>query len=436
VVDKSLVTADTSERVTRYRLLGPMRAYGLEMLSAAGEREAAERFFAMWSLDFARLAHAAWETESSTGWSALVEPELDNLRASVLWALEDGYDVELGQRIVATIRRIWARFVPAEGRRWIEAGRQAVHETTSPEIRASLSIAEAHVYTALEQYSTAFNAAKECESYFVAAGDDLSLAEARGFAGLALIFTGDSAEGERLIASSVHVYQQRGAKQLAAYGVSDLGISHLIRGDLPGARKLFQKALRAFRDLGNERGASSVAANLAEVEFCTGADREAVRLCQEALALSQTGREARMYLANLAAYLVRLEQYDEARERARQSIMCSGIERADADVACALQHLAAVAALRASSPVPGDTSAAVPSDTATDDLVISAARLSGFVDSRLAALEKIREYTEQQEYERLVVALESRFGTERLEELRDQGQAWTEDDAVSAALRI
>jgi hypothetical protein len=197
---------------------------------------------------------------------------------------------------------------------------------------------------------------------------------------------------------------------------------------LPGARKLFQNALRAFRELANDRGASSVAANLAEVEFRTGAVGEAARLCREALALSQTGREARMYLANLAAYLIRLERYDEARDCARQSILCPGIERADAEVAYALQHLAAVGAHRASGPGSDEAAAG--------DLLACAAQLSGFIDSRLTALEKTREFTEQQEYDRLIVALAAKLGAERLAELRDQGQAWTEDDAVSAALRI
>jgi predicted ATPase/DNA-binding XRE family transcriptional regulator len=424
LVDRSLILSDSSATVTRYRLLEPVRAYGLEMLTQAAELEDMRRRFGAWCLEFARAAHEAWATASSSAWSALVEPEMDNLRACLIWALEDRNDIPLGQRIIATARRLWARRFPSEGNRWVRAARQLITEQTSADVIAGLALAEAQIHTVLFKYSTALAAAKICEAAYREPDDELNLAEALGFAGSALAHLGRDAEGEKLMAASVARYRERGAQQLIAYGVNYQGMARMVQGDVLTARQLLGEALVLFRDLGNESGAGSVAANLAEAEFRAGDAQTAVRLCQEAIETLSNGREARIALGNLAAYLVDLGRYNDAREKARESILRGGIARADVEIALALQHLAAVAALRPKS-----------EDNAQDD-ISRAALLLGFVDSRLAAFDSIREYTEQQEYDTIVDLLRSRVGVDEFEALRTRGGSWSEDVAVREALQI
>lgn len=425
LVDKSLVVADISGNVTRYRLLEPMRAYGLEMLKGAGELHATRRRFAEWCLDFVGWAHDAWATAASSAWSAQVAPEMDNVRACLLWALKEQNDAELGRSIVATARRIWARLFPYEGKRWIAAARNGVNEATPAEVTGGLALAEANLFTVLREFGAALTAANACERPYREAGRELPLAEARGFAGFALSQLGRSDEGEKLMAESIGVYRTRGAKQLTAYGLTLLGITHSTRGDLLGARQLFWEALTILREVHNERAAASVAVNLAEIEFSVGDSEGAVRLCQEALAEFSNDREARLCLANLSAYLVRLERYDEARERARESILCEAIAQSDLDIAFALQHLAAVAALR------------LPEDPRTAAAQFSrAAQLLGFVDARYAAFECARENTEQHEYEVVVERLKRELGVRAFDESLRSGRMWSEDEAIREALEI
>lgn len=425
LVDKSLVVVEASESGSRYRLLEPMRAFGIEMLAQAGELADMQRRFAAWCVAFTRAAHEAWATVPSAVWSAQVEPELDNVRACLFWTLDARNDIELGQRIVGMTRRLWGRLFPSEGKRWTVGARGLVSADTPRDVAASLALADAHVRIALHEFSSALNAAQDFETLAGAAPDELEIAEARGFAGFALAHLGRAEDGERLMAQSVDVYRARGAKQLAAHGVNDLAIAYLIRGDLLGARQFFREALVMFEAVGNARGAGSVTANLAETEYRAGDVLAAVRLCRDALATASNGRADRIFLANMAAYLIALGRFDEARVTARESIFWGGMARADVEIAIALQHLGAIAVYRQAA-----------GGAASAEELSAAARLVGFVDARLGAYEIARQYTEQHEYDMLVEMLRSQLGTQTFEALCNDGRLWSEDAALEAALRI
>jgi hypothetical protein len=90
-----------------------------------------------------------------------------------------------------------------------------------------------------------------------------------------------------------------------------------------------------------------------------------------------------------------------------------------------LQHLAAIAALQ-------------PSDGAKpgyDDRP-RAARLLGYVDARLDAFEALREFIEQQEYDKMLAALRNALSEDELAKLIDEGRAWNENQAVAEAMLV
>ena len=106
------------------------------------------------------------------------------------------------------------------------------------------------------------------------------------------------------------------------------------------------------------------------------------------------------------------------RAHAREALVAAGETQGDVFVVFALQHLAAVAALK-----PGEDRA-------------RAARLLGFADGRLNALEAQREYTEQQEYDRMLLAMRDAFAPDELTKLMDEGRSWSEARAISEAMLI
>jgi hypothetical protein len=65
-----------------------------------------------------------------------------------------------------------------------------------------------------------------------------------------------------------------------------------------------------------------------------------------------------------------------------------------------------------------------------------AARLLGYVDTQLAALEAQREYTEQQEYDKMLPALHAALGADECTRLMAEGSTSSEDHAVAEAMLI
>jgi predicted ATPase/DNA-binding winged helix-turn-helix (wHTH) protein len=106
LVDRSLVALSGDDDEPRYRLLETPRAYALECLDAAGERDALQRRHA---LAVASMFDAAYDEYFSgrvgaDDWLHRREPDLDNARAALRWASEAG-EIELALRIGATMLR-------------------------------------------------------------------------------------------------------------------------------------------------------------------------------------------------------------------------------------------------------------------------------------------------------------------------------------------
>ena len=125
---------------------------------------------------------------------------------------------------------------------------------------------------------------------------------------------------------------------------------------------------------------------------------------------------------NVTAYLVALERYDEARASGRTALAMARDTHHQVAVTWALQHLAAVAALR---PAAAEDSR---------DGRVRAARLVGYVDARLAALGTRREYTEEREYGAVLAALRGALGESALAEHLDEGRSWSDEHAVAEGM--
>jgi predicted ATPase/class 3 adenylate cyclase len=90
LVDKSLVMADRSGGGTRYRLLETIRQYAEERLVSTGSADRVRQAHATYYGAFARsVGRRLWSAEKMT-WVARLEPELDNLRLAVSWAVGHG----------------------------------------------------------------------------------------------------------------------------------------------------------------------------------------------------------------------------------------------------------------------------------------------------------------------------------------------------------
>ena len=215
------------------------------------------------------------------------------------------------------------------------------------------------------------------------------MARSKQAAGSALGAVGRSAEGEILLEDALAAARRLDNRRLQALALGDLGTARSRRGDVEGARHFYADALAYYVALGLERPVASIAGNLAEVEFAAGDAAAALQRAEEARAgheATQNRRSVANVLCNMAAYLVALDCFDDARAHAAQFLLAEHDVKQTVLTAYTLQHLAAAAALESST-----------GRRRIEDVRERAAMLLGFVDARLAALEAQREYTERQD---------------------------------------
>ncbi len=191
---------------------------------------------------------------------------------------------------------------------------------------------------------------------------------------------------------------------------------------MPAARRFFNDARVLARACGADHVMGLGAISLAELEFATGNATAAADLASEALDASRTQndpRRAMNALVNLSAYLMTLERYDEARIGACDALALTRDLQAGVIAAFALQHLGAIALFRTAN--------------RRHDTSVRAARLIGYVNAQLFALEAVREATEQQEYDKLIGILRDTFAEAQIATLLAEGAVWSEDEAVTEA---
>lgn len=425
LIAQSLVMVDFSHETTRYRLLEATRQYALEKLTKRGETSAMAQRHAMAFLKVAVRLDRDWYAAPERSWFLEAEAELDNFRAALSWSLGERSDLRCGCLLAGALGRLWYSLAPVEGRHWVRLAIDSITEKTQADELAQLYIADAELCGALGE-SAASLASAEHALRLHSILDDLQVARAEHAAGSALDAVGEGSRAEALLEKTLAAAESLGNSRLKALALSDLGTARARRNDVDGARRFYNEALALYVALGLERPAASIAGHLAEVEFEAGDPAAALHCAEEARAghaASRNRRSEAADLSNMAAYLVALDCYDDARAYASQAVEAAHDLRSPVLAAFALQHVAAVAALQAGPDEP----------TAAQKLE-QAAMLLGFVEARLKALGARRDYTERQENARVLTALRSELG-DRLDEIMALGAEWNEEAAVSMCAR-
>jgi predicted ATPase/class 3 adenylate cyclase len=424
LVDKSLVQADPSAGTMRYRLLESTRQYAREKLRDSGQYGSVERAYADAFLALAEDFEGSYETMPDSEWFARVTLELENWRAVLEWALGSRQDVILGQRLAGALRRVWSLLTAAEGRRWMRIALQST-ESAPERVIAKLDLAEAGLNAALAQYRTAYASAERAIERYRRLDDSLQVAEGQRHAGTALIYFGRAGEAEGMLAEALATSRRHGAKKLAAVILECLALAREQQNDFERAQDLYAEALTLHKAVARHGAAfARIANNLAELEFRHGNACKALELSDEALAANREPHYTEsqtIYLCNRATYLIALARFGEARDASQESLRLACNVRNEMIALFALQHLAAIAILSKSK-----------AEKDVGESHARAARLIGYVDARIDAIETLREYSEKQEYEAMVTAMRKSLGAE-YEVVCSEGRTWTQAEAIAEA---
>ncbi len=418
LVDKSLVQAEIGGTSERYRLLDSTWRYALEKLGEAGESERINRRHAEFFLKRAQEADDAWESTPSKVLIEQMEPELDNFRAAMDWALVKRNDIGVGRALVAALRELWIGVGSrAEGSRWINLALDAQSDAQPDAVSVKLWMGFAMNNEALgaAQQEAAERALAQAEKL----EDRRLLAQAQVQLGFAFDRRGRFDEAEAEYVKAVPLLRETKTTKKLASCLSWWAIIFWIRGDAQAAQKGFEEAVSLAKSLGDEQMTATVLGNVAELNFSQGDIEKAIAVGEEALAMRRKGKNpgsAANALTNLTAYRLALGQIEEARASGREAIQLGrGVQETLLN-AYAMQHLALIRAQHGGAR--------------------DAARLLGYVDETIRKAEFKREPTEKWSYEKLMGVLREHLSDDEVKALAAEGAGWTEDQAVAEALTI
>jgi tetratricopeptide (TPR) repeat protein len=309
----------------------------------------------------------------------------------------------------------------------VQAAKQHASADTPESVLAALHLTESGLAVHARSYKEALAAGERALACYRELADPRGIALAVTAVGQAQVCLGQISEGETLTAQAVQTARTLGAQKSLSIATEYLAFARHFVGDLPGARQRYGEALEGALSVGAERLAANTALSLAELEFQCGDAATALRLVDEALPLLRAFGETinlATALYNMAAYFVALRRFDEARTAAREAVAAARDAEFTHGLTFTLQHLAAIAALRPNA------------DAAGIEDRSRAARILGYVDARLVALEALRHYTEQQEYDAMLPVLRDALSADQFAQLAAEGSAWSEDQAVAEAMLI
>jgi tetratricopeptide (TPR) repeat protein len=243
-------------------------------------------------------------------------------------------------------------------------------------------------------------------------GERRALATALRVQGVARVRLGALAEAQSDLQRALDLFREIGDLREVARALGSLGYLFQNRGDFALARTATLEVLQLASDIGDERGSALATMNLAETDFALGEIDDAVARASSNLEredLLCKGSEHRAAQeSNLAAYLVALGRYDEAR-----SMALASIEDSDTNyLAIPLQHLTAVIA---------------PSHPQR------AARLLGYVEKVFALTPFSRQITEQYTYNCIISTLRQTMEDDEIARLGRDGSAMSEDQILKLA---
>jgi predicted ATPase/DNA-binding SARP family transcriptional activator len=420
LVNKSLVAVKFSAQTQRYRLMEPLRQYGLERLKVEHEFDGTARRHAQYFAEFARQAADTWNKMPELTWLGNIEADLDNIRAALEWSLSQGNDLVLGAETAAHLGNFWFSRHYHEGLRWLELAQRSVSYEDYPMLSVEVAVSRMRSYIQAD-IPAALRVFEEAQGFARSLNEEVHLRRLLLFRGHALLGENRLDEAEIAATECVEKSERGEDPYRLAFGLCTLARLNRRRGNFDVARELSKRMTQVYEgmQLSLDRNRWIVLTECARVEQLDGHLARAIELCREAHSIPQLTRDPPSEVQTeycLTALLLLSGAVDEARAHGRSLLKLSREELLSHGIAPALQVLAGVATRRANHDI--------------------AARLLGYAEARFPAQTIARDQWVEVDPQWFIQPLRDHFGVARLAELMAEGVAWSEDHAVEEALRI
>ncbi|MEV6557285.1 LuxR C-terminal-related transcriptional regulator [Nocardia sp. NPDC051756] len=398
LIDKSLVTADTTGAVARYRMLGVVRDYALLQLAEAAETEPLRDHHLAAYLALVEQADPLRNTDQDA-WRARITVELANIRAAIDWGLSRD-DPSDGRRLAAAMAWFW--YLEPRGVEGVQVLRSAVDRGNGQrdELQARVLAGLALVCDTAVYGFVGYESARAAAALAAEIGADAVGRLARSLCAveqLGIDLDRAYADADELRRESLHADDGFVADSMQAL----LGLIHLFRDEYRSAIEQLDQALVGMRQR-NDRGFASFALTwLATATARSGDLPRAAELAEQAVATAQPLHDfhhlgsARAALAEIRVYQGRFDDATAALEPidrlldGEASPFVPGWERVHGMLALGAGHPAeAIAWCRREGRTPGDT-ADGPLTPWTQVVLATALRELGETDSAAALLDTL-----------------------------------------------
>jgi predicted ATPase/DNA-binding NarL/FixJ family response regulator len=301
----------------RFAMLGIIREFALEQLTAHGETAESVRRHAAWYVALVeRVEPELYGGRQQGNYLDLLESEHENLRAALAWLIDSGAKEDALRLATASLRFWYTRGHLSEGRNWLERV-LAEPAHAPPALRAKALIGLAILSWPQDDRQRAIAAVEKALPLVEGTADREGLAFARLAQAYMALDQGDLALAVRTAHEGKRLYETLGRRWDAGMLTLCLIKVEHIQGDLAGAEALCEEAIALFRDIGDEYGLASTQFSLGLIRMAQGDPTSALSLQASALKSYQALGERLYVAASLEAMAVVLESLNEAERSAR-----------------------------------------------------------------------------------------------------------------------
>jgi predicted ATPase/DNA-binding CsgD family transcriptional regulator len=272
----------------RFLMLETIREYGLELLAAHGEEDAARAAHAAYFLALAEAALPRYDGFEAREWRERIEIELPNCQAALAWAERAGSETMV--RLTGALWRIWLHCGAASDERpWLERSLAARDEVPALAVIELLVAASAFFTFQTDDDARARAISEELLKRSEVLGDAYGTFWGHERLGVAAWRAGDVVEAKRRYQAALAAAPRaRNPRNHIAWGTLSLARMTLEEGHVDRARDEIAEALALHRASGNPYGIVAALIDMAHAALAQGDISEAAGRLGEALALDRS----------------------------------------------------------------------------------------------------------------------------------------------------
>jgi len=288
LLDKSLIQqVEQAGGEPRFMMLETIREYALDCLRVQGEMAQAQHDIAMYYLAFVEKAEPYLKGAQQVEWLALLELEVENLRAALQWLVENGEATHALRFCEAFGKFCGLRGYWTEEQRWLKTVLALPQTPESARVRALVLRRAGHLAYRLRDLVSARALQEESVKLSRELADQQNLAGA--LSGLAWILyrQNNAASAFPLLSECVLVARASGDKWTIANSLESLGRYLHYQGNTEAARLLIEESITLSRELADKESLARTLTTLVSIEITQGNSPRAAALARESLALAQ-----------------------------------------------------------------------------------------------------------------------------------------------------